>query len=496
VSAPGPDTGPSPRRWLLLVAMTGSLSMIMLDQTVVSVALPTMGRDLSLSAAGQQWVVNAYVLALAALVALGGKASELLGPRRAFRAGVTLFFLASVGCGLAPAGPAGEATIIAFRALQGAGAALMMPVSAAIVIAAFAAGERGRAMAVYAGISQVFVALGPLIGGLLTEYVSWRAVFFLNVPVGIATLVLVALAPVPGARVPGARVRPLDVALVVVGLAATTFAIQLAGTDGLSSPLVAVLLVGGLAAVVWFVVRQVRAPEPLIHVRLFADRAFTGASVVMGLVQFGLLGIVLYSSIYLQELLGFGPMQAGLAVLPLILPLTVAAQLGGRWFDRAGVRGPVLTGLVICCVGTVAWLLALPGLDYAAQIPGMALVGVGLGLTLSPTNTDALARVGDAERTQASGVVQTVRQLGGTLGIAVIGAVVIAAEPDLPGRTAGPAGIAAGFGVAAVAFALAVVVGAAMLARRGPGDRAGAPADRSTAPRARDAAPDGRTPRS
>ncbi|MDD7942146.1 MFS transporter [Actinomycetospora lutea] len=457
-----------PRRWLVLVAMTGSLSMIMLDQTVVSVALPTMGRELSLDPAAQQWVVNAYVLALAALVALGGKAADLLGPRRAFRSGVTLFFLASVGCGLAPAGPLGEATIIACRTLQGAGAALMVPVSGAIVIAAFGPGERGRAMALYAGISQVFVALGPLIGGLLTEYVSWRAVFFLNVPVGIATLVLVAIAPVPARRVPGTRVRPLDVLLVVAGLALTTVAIQGAGADGASAPVLALLAVG-LAATGWFVVRQLRAPDPLIHVRLFADRGFTGAAVVTGFVQFGLLGLVLYSSIYLQELLAFGPMQAGLAVLPLILPLTLAAQIGGRWFDRAGVRGPVLTGLVLCAVGTVAWMLALPGLHYAIQTPGMALVGVGLGLTLSPTNTDALSRVADTERTQASGVVQTVRQLGGTLGIAVIGAVVISADADAPGRTAAPAGIAAGFAVAAGAFVLAALVGALLLARRVPG---------------------------
>ncbi|GLZ48008.1 MFS transporter [Actinomycetospora sp. NBRC 106375] len=456
-----------PKRWLVLVAMTGSLSMIMLDQTVVSVALPTMGRELSLSPGAQQWVVNAYVLALAALVALGGKAADLLGPRRAFRSGVTLFFLASVGCGLAPAGALGEATIIAFRALQGAGAALMVPVSAAIVIAAFGPSERGRAMAIFAGISQVFVALGPLIGGLLTEYVTWRAVFFLNVPVGIATLVLVAIAPVPAERVPGTVVRPLDVALVVAGLAATTFAIQAAGAVGLS-PGVLALLAAGVGATAWFVVRQIRSSDPLIHVRLFTDRGFTGAAVVMGFVQFGLLGLVLYSSIYLQELLAFGPMQAGLAVLPLILPLTLAAQIGGRWYDRAGVRGPVLTGLALCAVGTVVWLLALPGLDYATQTPGMALVGVGLGLTLSPTNTDALSRVANAERTQASGVVQTVRQLGGTLGIAVIGAVVIAADGEQPGRTAAPGGIAAGFWVAAGAFALAALVGAALLSRRAP----------------------------
>ncbi|ODU00985.1 MAG: hypothetical protein ABS81_21890 [Pseudonocardia sp. SCN 72-86] len=449
----------NPKRWLVLVAMTGSLSMIMLDQTVVSVALPTMARELPLSPHGQQWVVNAYVLALAALVALGGKAADLLGRARAFQIGVTVFWVASAGCAFAW----DVWSIIVFRALQGAGAALMMPVSATIVLGAFAAGERGRVMALYAGISQVFLALGPLVGGLLTEYVTWRAVFLLNVPVGIATLVLVAVAEVPNTRVAGARINPVDAVLVVAGLAATTLGIQQLSQWGPSS---IALLVAGVVLVGWFVVRQLHSRDALIHVRLFADRGFTGDTVVMGLVQFGLLGIVLYSSIYLQELLHFGPMAAGLAALPLILPLTVAAQIGGRWFDRSGVRSPVLVGMVICTAGAVAWLLALPALSYPWQLPGMLLVGVGLGLTLSPTNTDALGRVDDAERSQASGVVQTVRQLGGTLGVAVIGAVVLGLGPALPGRTGTAEAIAAGFVVAAIAFVLAVVAGALLIGSR------------------------------
>ena len=279
-------------------------------------------------------MVNAYVLALAALVALGGKAADLLGRRRAFQIGVTLFFVASAGCAFA-----WDATsVIAFRALQGAGAALMMPVSATIVLGAFPEGERGRVMALYAGISQVFLALGPLVGGLLTEYVTWRAVFLLNVPVGIATLVLVAVARVPNTSVPGARIGLADAALVVSGLAMITLGIQQLGSWG---GIAVGLLVVGVGLIGWFVARQLRSTDPLIHLRLFADRGFTGDAVVMGLVQFGLLGIVLYSSIYMQELLGFGPMAAGLATLPLILPLTLAAQVGGRWFDRAGVRSPV-----------------------------------------------------------------------------------------------------------------------------------------------------------
>ncbi len=440
------------RPWLVLVAMTGSLSMIMLDQTVVAVALPTMARELPLTPSAQQWVVAAYVLAIAALVGLGGKAADVLGRVRAVRAGVTVFLLASAGCALAWDG----ASLIACRSLQGAGAALMMPVSAAIVLSAFPAGQRGRVMALYAGIGQIFLALGPLVGGLLTEYASWRTVFLLNVPVGLVTLTLVALAGVPDRPVAGSHVRIGDALLVVAGLALLTTGVQqVAGW----------MACAGLALLGWFVVRQLRAGDPLIHLRLFADRGFTADATVMGLVQFGLLGLVVYSSVYLQEVLGLGPLSAGLAALPLILPLTLAAQVGGRWYDRSGVRAPVLAGLMACTAGVVAWLLALPLLDYAWQVPGMVLVGAGLGLTLSPTNTDALGRVPDHERSQASGVVQTVRQLGGALGVAVVGSVVATVGHAVPGRTGTADAIALGFGVAAVALALAVALGALLLRR-------------------------------
>ncbi len=465
VPAADEDPPPSPRRRLVLVAMTGSLSMIMLDQTVVAVALPSMARDLALSPHGEQWVLNAYVLAIAALVALGGRVADQLGRVRTFRLGVTLFFLASAGCAASPTGPAGETTIIAFRALQGTGAALMLPVSATIVMGVFPRRERGRVMAVYAGISQVFLALGPLVGGLLTQYVSWRAVFLLNVPVGLATLVLVAVARVPDRGVAGSRIAPTDVVLVVTGLAATTLAVQQSAAWSWASPLTLALLTAGLMLATWFVVRQLRAADPLVHVRLFADRGFTGDAVVMGLVQFGLLGIVLYSSLYVQRLLGYGPMLAGLAALPLVVPLTLAAQVGGRWYDRSGVRAPVLTGMVLCTAGTVVWLLALPALDYSRQVPGMVAVGLGLGLTLSPTNTDALGRARESERSQASGVVQAVRQLGGTLGLAVIGSVVLQLTPHPPDRAGTADAIAAGFGCAAAAFVVALLIGAGLLTR-------------------------------
>ncbi|MDO8209091.1 DHA2 family efflux MFS transporter permease subunit [Conexibacter sp. CPCC 206217] len=459
---------PARNRWLVLVAMTGSLSMIMLDQTVVTVALPSMGRDLPLSPTGQQWVVNAYVLAMAALVALGGKLGDKLGGVRTFRIGVAVFFLASMLCGLAPHGSLGEPWIISARVLQGAGAALMVPVSAAIVIGAFDVRERGRAMAVYTGISQVFLAVGPLLGGVLTESISWRTVFWLNVPVGIAALVMVHIARPDDSRQPGVRIAARSVVLLVGGIGTTVLAIQQASVWSWGSPATLLTLTAGLALTAWFVVGQLRATSPLVDVRLFARRAFLGNLVVLGLIQFALLAVILYSSIYLQELLHLSPISAGLGVLPLIVAIAAAAQLGGRWYDRGGVRPPALTGLAVATAGLAAWAASLPQLEYALQVPGMVLTGFGLGLIMSPTNTDALGRVTTAERSQASGLVQTVRQLGGTLGVAIIGTVVLGLEhrgAQVPTPHESADAITVGFACAAATFALALVAGWFLLSR-------------------------------
>lgn len=449
-------------RWLVLLAMTGSLSMIMLDQTVVSVALPTMSRELGLSPSGATWVVNAYVLAVAALVGLGGRVGDRLGRVTAFRAGVITFVVASALCGLAPASAIGEPWIIGARALQGAGAALMIPVSAAIVIDAFAPHERGKAMSVYAGVSQVFLALGPVVGGVLTEMLSWRAVFWLNAPVGLAALTLLRVARPDDRRQAGVTMSPTGIALLVAGLTTTVLAVQQASVWTWTSYATLTTLTAGLTLTAAFVILQLRSPNPLLDVRLLAGRAFTGNVIVLTLVQFALLAVVLFSSLYQQDLLRLSPLQAGLGVLPLIAALAATAQLGGRWYDRAGVRPPALCGLCAATLGLITWAASLPLLAYLPQVPGMILTGVGLGLIMSPTNTDALSQVSAAQRSQASGIVQTARQLGGTLGVAIIGAVVLAVEHD--GTHAGSHqnaadAITVGFACAALAFAFALAVG-------------------------------------
>src|SRR5262245_57371688 len=286
----GPPVTSSPettrRPWLVLVAMTGALAMIMLDQTVVTVALPTMARDLSLSPTGQQWVVSAYVLALAALVALGGKLGDVIGRVTTFRLGMILFALGSVACGLAPASAGGETWIIVSRAVQGAGAALMMPASAAIVIGSFAPAQRGRAMASYTGISMLFLVVGPVLGGLLTEYWSWRIVFALNVPVAVLSLVLVRLAKPANVEVPGSHVRYREAGLLVGGLLLTVLAIEESSRWSWSSSLTWTVLGGGLALVGVFAAVQLRSADPLVDVRLLLARPFLGATLSIAALQF------------------------------------------------------------------------------------------------------------------------------------------------------------------------------------------------------------------
>jgi MFS family permease len=258
------------------------------------------------------------------------------------------------------------------------------------------------------------------------------------------------------------RLSPTDVALLTTGIGALVVGVQQANSWGWGSAWTIGSVVAGVALAAAFCLKQLKTDDPLLNIRLFARRAFRADSSVMGLLQFALVPIVLYTSLYAQNLLGFSPVLAGVAALPLVLPLTLAAQVGGRWFDRYGVRRPVLTGLTIALVGILARAVAIPTLSYWPSVPGMVLMGIGLGLTISPTNTDSLNRVAGSERGQASGLVQTVRQLGGTLGLAIVGAVILSlgpSGPSLSARQDTANAMAIGFLVAAAAVAFALVTG-------------------------------------
>jgi MFS family permease len=306
--------------------------MILIDETAVSVALPTIQRDLHMSPSGLQWVVNSYLLTLACCVAVGGRLGELLGQARMFRLGAVAFVAASAGCGLAGSG----AWLIAARTAQGLAAAAMMPASGAIVINAFGAGERGRAMGTYAGISTISLALGPLLGGLLTQGITWRAVFWINLPVGLAMLALAQSALPDDDPGRGAVMDWPGAATLVPGLVAIVLALTQTAQWGWASPATIALLGGGAALLAAFIVTEAHRSSPLVQLKLFASRNFSAGTAVLGCVQFTLIGLTVFGAIYAQEILGFGPITAGLALLPVMLPVMLLSPAAGRAYDRLG----------------------------------------------------------------------------------------------------------------------------------------------------------------
>jgi EmrB/QacA subfamily drug resistance transporter len=422
--------------------MTGSLAMVLIDTTMIGVALPTVQRELDMSTTALQWVANAYLLALAAFVSVGGRLVDTVDPVRLFGAGVAVFALASAAAGAAPSGD----WLIAARAVQGVGAAAMMPTSLALVVGAFPAGQRGRAVGLRASVSSVFLSLGPVAGGLLTQAGSWRAIFWVNLPLSAATLAVAWLARPDRtrARAGAARLERAGLLLLVPGLATTVLALMEATTWGWGSGATIALLVAGGALLAGFVVYELRAPDPLVDLRLFRTRPLAVDGTVVFLIQFSLVGLTVFGAILLQDILRFTPVQAGLAILPTTVAITVVAPGAGRLYDRVGARRPLAMGAGITAAG-LAWTGAvMDRLSYAWLVPGYVAVGLGIARTSGPASVDALTAAGPALRGQAAGLMQLVRQLGGVFGLAVIGTVVATIQHDRLSDTLAGAGVPPG----------------------------------------------------
>lgn len=423
--------GNHPRRWLTLVAMTGSLSMIFIDITVVGVALPQIQSDLGMSDVSLQWVVSIYTLALACLVALGGRVADLIGRVPAFVTGVIIFAAASAACGVADS----AAMLIAARAVQGAGAAIMQPASGALVISAFAPGARGKAMAVYVGIPLLFMVIGPVLGGEITQAASWRWCFWINLPIAAASLVMTSVARPADRRSPSRRIDPIAVVLLVGGLTAFVLGIQQGNEWGWSSRWIVPLIIGGVAALMLFVRLEWSKKEPLLALGLFRDRGLLANAIILFLMQFALNGLVIHGSTYAQYVLAYTPRQAGMSLLPLLVPTLVVVHVAGRLYDRIGVRTPATIGTLGAALGGGITALGAWMMNYPIIAIGMAVIGAGVGFVLSPTNTDSMSRVPPETRAQVSGLVQTMRHMGGTVGLAVIGAVVLLVRARLDGAS-------------------------------------------------------------
>jgi EmrB/QacA subfamily drug resistance transporter len=414
-------------KWWTLGAMCFALFMLMLDNTVVNVALPSIQADFGSSLSGLEWTVNGYLLSFGVLLVTGGRLGDIFGRRRAFLVGVTIFALSSAAAGAAP----NTATLIISRVVQGLGGALMMPATLSIVTNAFEPHERGKAIGTWAGVSALALAIGPVVGGLLTEHVTWRAIFYLNVPVAIAA-VIATLFAVKESRDDsvGREIDYLGVGTLTAGLTALVLALIESNTWGWGSPAIIGLLAASVVLIGSFVVIERRVPAPMVELPLFKSRNFIGTNLVALVVTFAMMAQFFFVTLYMQDILGFSPVEAGLRFLPATLMIVLVAPVAGRMTDRVGARWLIGAGLTIVSV-SLYWLTTIHvGTTYGDIWPSFVLMGLGMALVMSPMSTAAMNAVAVAKAGVASGILSMNRMIGGTLGIAVIGAVFAAMAPD------------------------------------------------------------------
>src|SRR5680860_138943 len=427
------------KKTLILAAMIFAVSMTFIDQTIVAIAIPQLQQDLSLSSTGVQWIINGYLLSLSALFAFGGRLADIAGHRRMVTIGVVVFATASALCGATPETGVAEAWMIFFRVIQGAGAALMFPAALAIVLGAFPVRERGRALAIFFGVAGASTSIGPIAGGYLTEW-TWRAIFWINVPVAIAALVMTAISKPANEKHPA----PLDyrgAVLICAGMGLAVLGLQQSSVWGWGNPITWVCIAAGLALIAWFVRYELGLSSPLMQIRTFKDRAFAVDNAVLFLLMIAFVPLFFFASMYAQISLGESASETGLYLLIFFAGFFVATQWGGKILDSRGARPAVVLGCAVGAVGFALWAHQMPELSVGSQWPFMVLAGVGVGLVLSPANTDAMNRVPRSRYGEATGITQTVRNFGASLGLAVLGTVLILENKSNLESTLGEEGI-------------------------------------------------------
>jgi len=416
------ECAPAARTRTLAATVLGS-SLAFIDGSVVNVALPAIQRDLAAGAAATQWVMNGYLLVLSALVLIGGASADRFGRRRVFVVGVLAFTAASVLCGLAP----GTSALVAARALQGAGAALLVPASLALLGATFPEGERARAIGAWAGYGALAMAVGPMLGGFLTDHASWRAIFFLNVPLAAAAIWL-ALGGAPDSsseHPPG--LDWLGASLATAGLGGVTWGLTTAAELGFRSLSVVTALLGGLVATAAFVLVEARARSPMLPIALFRSRSFTGANLVTLLLYFALSGVLFFLPFELIRGRDYSATAAGAALLPFPVVVGLASGRAGALADRFGPRLPLTVGPLVAALGFLLLAVPLPGASYwGSLLPPLLVLALGMSTTVGPLTTAVMSAVGSDYAGTASGVNNAVARVAAVLAIAVLALLFIA----------------------------------------------------------------------
>ena len=404
-------------RWVLATAVLGS-AMVFVDGTVVNVALPHIGRGLHASLSGLTWTLNGYTLTLASLILLGGSLGDRFGRKRVFLVGVVWFAAASLLCGLAP----DVRTLVAARALQGVGGALLTPGSLALLQSSFRTEDRARAIGAWSGLAGIAGAAGPFLGGWLVEVASWRLIFLINLPLA-ALVVALAARHVPESRDPTAsrHVDVLGAALGALGLGLLTEGLIAWQDRGLGSALVVGSLCGGVVSLVGFAAQEHRATDPMVPLDVFRSRVFSATNAVTFAVYAALGGLFFWLVLFLQVGAGYAPLAAGVSLLPMTVLMLLLSSRAGALSTRTGPRLPMTVGPLLCAVG-VAWLSQLPrSAAYLTDVlPPVVLFGLGLSATVAPLTATVLAATSDEHAGLASGINNAVARVGGLLAVAAL----------------------------------------------------------------------------
>ncbi len=403
------------RKWWILFAMCGTGGLILLDETVIGVALPTMERDIGMSLVAGHWVVNAYLLVFAGFAAAGGKMGDIIGLNRAFFIGITAFGLGSLSAGFA----GDESWLIAARAVQGFGAAMIFPATIAMVAAVFPAAQRGTAIGILLSVANLFLAAGPLVGGFLIETFSWRWIFWVNVPIAaLATLAVSAAWPGEPRKDDHPGIDYAGLLTLAAGLGMVVFAMMQGASWGWTHTVILAFLLGGALCVALFIVIEQRKDAPLLEVDLFRDAPFTAYNLVVFSAQVSKMAVVIFGALYLQHVLRMGPLTAGLCLLAAVAGTPVFGAPAGRLVDKVGPRGPALLGLACLTLGMIWIGVAARWNSYPLLVPGLVLWGAALPFCYAAPLRAIMSAVPAEKQGQVSGISTTTRLLGATIGMA------------------------------------------------------------------------------
>jgi EmrB/QacA subfamily drug resistance transporter len=408
------------RKWWTLLAVAFGLFMIMLDNTVVNVALPSIRRDLGISISELEWVFNGYALTFGVLLLTGGKLADLLGRRRIFIAGLVIFTVSSFFCGFA-----GSANVlIAARVVQGVGAALMNPATLSIISATFPPRQRGTAIGIWAGVSALALAIGPLVGGLITEHISWNWIFYINIPIGILGIFAARIFIDESKDESRQAVDLPGLATSAIALFALTYALIRTNRHGWGDSLVIVLLIAAAVFFVVFALLERHQRLPMLDLSLFRNASFTSANTVMFLIGLAMFGTFFFVSLYVQGVLRYSPLQAGATFLPMTAMIIVVAPNAGRLADKLGPRTMIVPGVALITASLALFSIQDASSTFWTLLPALVLGGLGMGLAMAPTTTAAMHAVPVAKAGVGAAVINSMRQVGGSVGLAVIGAIV------------------------------------------------------------------------